>query len=139
MDPSMMDPSMMGGGGAPMGPGGGEASQINPQFMDSAAQMNDQGAFDTAAVASLLESPELSEVVSGYLPELETALDNLGRILLSLGMREDELKAELGKDTFVGIENNVRRVFKGLGGVIMKLNQNMVSTQDPIDDMVASA
>ena len=102
------------------------APQINPGYMGSAAELGDKGVFDTAAVSSLLEAPELAEIVSGYLPALEKALDNLGRIQLALAMREMDLKRELGKEAFSTLENNIRRVFKSLGNIIMKLNQNTV-------------
>ena len=146
MDPSMMgaapggalppggDPSMMGGSPAPppppmamMGPDGMNAQtlgeQVNPQFLDQAAQMQSGDIFDAAAVSSLAQSPAVKEMVGQYLPNLEKALDNLGRVLLTLWMQEPELKSEIGETTFADLEDNLRSTTKSMGDLVLKLSQ----------------
>ena len=98
--------------------------QINPQFMEQAGELNDAGAFDAAALASMSQNPSLKELVAGYLPNLEKSLDNLGRVLLTLWMDEVRIKDEIGDEAYIGIEDNLRSTFRGMGELILKINQN---------------
>ena len=111
------------GGMPPMGGAPQEMPPINPQFMDAAAALGDQGVFDSASAASVLQSPELSELVSGYLPGLQTALDHLGRILTAMTIQQPELVAEVGQEAYEDLRRKVRRVFRGLGDIVLKLDK----------------
>lgn len=131
-DPSMgSDPSMGGQQQGPpmamMGPDGpsaqGLGGEINPQFMGQAAQLQSDDIFDAAAVSSLAQSPAVKELVGQYLPNLEKALDNLARVLLTLWMQEPDLKAEIGDVAFADLEDNLRSTFKSLGDLVLKLSQ----------------
>lgn len=150
MDPSMggappqgapgMDPSM---GGPPpppqamMGPDGPSAqgieSEVNPQFLQQAAQLQSGDIFDAAAVSSLAQSPAVKELVGQYLPNLEKALDNLGRVLMSLWMQEPHLKEELGEQAFADVEDNLRSTLKNLGDLVLKLSQGAHSIKGQYD------
>jgi len=100
------------------------ASQINPQFLDQVGQLQSDDVFDAAAVASLAQTPMMKDLVSQYIPNLEKAIDNLGRVILTLWMQESELKQEIGEDTFSNLEDNLRITFKNLGDSVLKLNQS---------------
>ena len=117
-----MDPAMM-GGGMPMDPAMMGPPEINPQFMDAAATLNDQGVFDAAAAASVLQSPELIEIVSLYLPGLQKALDHLGRILLAISVKKQPLPQQLGEEEYSTLRKRIRRVFNTLGDIIIKLDK----------------
>ena len=141
MDPSMMgqpsmpsqDPSMVGAQQpqqppmAMMGEDGlsanNMAAQVNPQFLDQAAQLQSDDVFDAAAVSSLAQSPVVKEMIGQYLPNLEKALDNLGRVLLTLWMQETDLKTEIGETTFSNLEDNLRTTTKNMGDLVLKLSQ----------------
>jgi hypothetical protein len=99
-------------------------SQVNPQFIEQAGQLNDAGAFDAAALGSMAQTPQLKDLVSAYIPNLEKSLDNIGRVLLTLWMDESKLKEDIGDETFVALEDNLRTTFKGLGQLILRINQN---------------
>jgi hypothetical protein len=155
MDPSMMgaapgsalpmapadpfnDPSM--GAGAPppmamMGPDGPSAealeSQINPQFLEQAAALASGDVFDAAALSSLAQSPAVKELVGQYLPNLEKALDNLGRVLLSIWMQEPTLRGEVGEAAFADLEDNLQSTFKNLGDLVLKLSQSAHALRGP--------
>jgi hypothetical protein len=179
MDPSQMgmDPSMMGGGGAPgadpsmMGgmPGGAPGmdpsmggmqqpqqqqqqqqpsmammppdgpntmslpQEVNPQFLEQAAQLHSADMFDAAAVATLAQSPALHGVVGQYLPNLEKAVDNLARVLLTLWMQESDLKPQIGEQTFSGLEENLQSTFKGLGDLVLRLSRGVQAIKEPGD------
>ena len=121
-------------GGMPPGMGGmppemgGMPPEINPAFMNQAAGMG-QEAFDAASVAALLQSPELTEIAANYMPALEKALDNLGRILLSVQMNESILTDRVGLAQYTKLESGLSQVLKGLGALIIDLNEQMTATQ----------
>ena len=146
MDPSMGgmppggDPSMMGGGqpqppNAMMPPDGPNAmslpQEVNPQFLDQAAQLHSADMFDAAAVATLAQSPALHAIVGQYLPNLEKAIDNLGRVLLTLWMQEVDLKPEIGEQTFSGLEEAMQTTFKGLGELVLRLSRGVQAVKEP--------
>jgi hypothetical protein len=103
------------------------AEQINPEMVDQAQALNDEGVFDTAALAMLASSPILQDLVATYVPNLEKAIDNLGRILITLWLKEDETKENIGDEAFLSIEDKLRTVFKGLGEAVLTLSHNAMN------------
>ena len=108
-------------------------NQVNPQFLEQAGNLNDAGAFDAAALSSMAQTPALKDLVGAYVPNLEKSLDNIGRVLLSLWMDESKVKQDLGTETFISLEDNLRTVFKGLGDLVLKINQNTSVMRGPND------
>jgi len=107
--------------------------QVNPQFIEQAGQLNDAGTFDAAALSSMAQTPSLKEMVAGYLPNLEKSLDNLGRVLLTLWMDEVRIKGDIGDDAYISLEDNLRSTFRGMGDLILKINQNTLILRDQND------
>jgi hypothetical protein len=105
------------------------ADQINPDMVDMVEDFQGQDIFDTGAVSMLSSAPVLQEVVASYVPNLEKSLDNIGRILLTLWLQETEAKEQIGDEAYVSLEDQLRTVFKGLGDVILNINQNAVGSQ----------
>lgn len=97
-------------------------AQINPQFMDSAAALADDGVFDAAAVASLAQQKNLGALTRAYKPSLDKALDNLGRILLLFYIHGSDLKEQMGSDAYSDTEQKLRDTFKGLGDVMLNVD-----------------
>jgi len=147
MDPSQMAPQGQPQGQPPMDPSQGQPAmdpsqgqeppmaamteepspdnieaQINPQFLGSAAQLNDDNVFDAAAVASIAQQKNLGNLTQAYTPSLEKALDNLGRILLLFYVNESDLKESMGQDAYNDTEEKLRDTFKGLGDVMLNIN-----------------
>jgi mRNA-degrading endonuclease HigB of HigAB toxin-antitoxin module len=115
------------------------ASQINPEMIDQASELQDQGVFDTAAIAMLSGVSALQDAVANYVPNLETALDNLGRVLLTLQMKEPETKEAIGEESYVNLEDNLRSVFKSLGDAILLISHNAQSAQKNVQQHQTSA
>jgi hypothetical protein len=105
------------------------SQQINPGMMDQAADFQDQGMFDTAAIAMLAAAPVLQDIMASYVPNLEKGVDNLGRVLLTLWMKEKETKEAVGDEQFIALEDKIRTVFKTLGDVVLSLSHNAVNAQ----------
>lgn len=106
--------------------------QVNPQFLEQAGELNDTGVFDAAAIASMAQSPSFRDMVVDYVPTLERALDNLGRVLLTMWMQEAELKERIGDEDYSDLEDNVRAVFDGLGDLILQMNRNAIVMQEEV-------
>ena len=99
-------------------------SQINPQFLQSAGQLADDNVFDAAAVASIAQQKNLGALTQSYTPSLEKALDNLGRILLLFYVNETDLKEQMGNDAYNDTEEKLQDTFKGLGDVMLNVNND---------------
>lgn len=95
-------------------------TEVNPQFLQQAGALAPD-VFDVAAVATLVQSPELHSVVGQHLPHLEKAVDNLARILITLWMQESDLKTRVGEAEFDGIEQSLSTTFKSLGDIVLRL------------------
>jgi hypothetical protein len=109
------------------------AQQVNPEMVENVEQFQDQGMFDTAAIAMLAAAPVLQDIVSSYVPNLEKAVDNLGRVLLTLWMKEKETKEAVGDEQFISLEEKLRTVFKNMGDVVLALSHNAVNAQQEAD------
>jgi len=110
------------------------ADQINPELVEQAQGLHDQGAFDTAAIGMLASAPVLQDIVSAYVPNLEKAVDNLGRVLLTLWMKETETKEAIGDEAFISLEEKLRVVFKNLGDVVLELSHNAMNASDEAEN-----
>ena len=139
MDPGMGDPGMPSPAGQPpagaMMPADGPnahalGSEVNPQFLQQAGALQPD-VFDAAAVATLTQSPALHAVVGQYLPNLEKAVDNLARVLLTLWMQESDLRERVGESTFDGLEQNLSSVFKGMGDIVLRLARGVQGAKEP--------
>jgi hypothetical protein len=100
---------------------------INPQFLNAAADLQHQGVFDVASVATLLQSPALTELVASYLPALQKSLDSLGRIVIAIKVKAPDLKQEIGQEAYRALDNKLLLVFRGLGELIIRLNQHTLA------------
>jgi hypothetical protein len=142
MDPSM-DPAAQGidpATGQPMAPPlpmmGSEgpssmeiAQQINPTFLEQAAGMQDAGVFDVGALSELDRAAGATGVpIPAPLTEnsrdLAETVDDLGRTLLMLQLRQVDLQEQLSGDTYKELEQQVRNTFQGLGKLMLDLHQH---------------
>lgn len=111
------------------------AEQINPELVDQAAELQDGKVFDTAAIGMLASAPILQDIVSLYIPNLEKAIDNIGRIILTLWMKESDTKSTIGDDAYISLEDKLRTVFKNLGDVVLEVNRNALNAQPDADQV----
>jgi hypothetical protein len=97
--------------------------QLNPDFLGQAEALNDDQVFDAAAVASIVQMKNLSELATAYRPNLEKALDNLGRLRLQFSIKEPEFKKLIGNDEYTHTEQNLKSVFQSLGDAILDISR----------------
>ena len=138
--PPGMDPAA---GGMP--PGGVEEAQSAEMMaaqggpmMEEAAMLEDPEAFEATAIGAMATDSDLREAVASYIPNLEKAVDNLGRILLTLWMKEGELRAEIGEQDFTDLEKRLQTVFANLGALVLKINQTAMAAQEGSSDLQES-
>jgi hypothetical protein len=100
------------------------------QIMEEASRANDQMVLDSAMAATLLTDADMPQLTMEYLPKLETSLDSLGRILLTVQMKQKNLAEKIGLEEYAKLENSLKRVSAGLGDLIIRLkNASTVSTE----------
>jgi hypothetical protein len=99
------------------------AEQIAPQFLDQAIELDQDGVFDVAAVASLANVRSIRSLLQNYLPSLDNALDRLGRTLLLLYIKSKQIRERIGEEAYITMEQVVRDVFRMLGDAILTLEQ----------------
>jgi len=100
------------------------------QIMEEAARANDQLVLDSAMAATLLSDSNMPELTTEYLPKLETSLDSLGRVLLTIQMKQSDLSERIGLEEYAKLENSLKRVSAGLGDLIIRLkNASTIATE----------
>lgn len=116
-----MSPEEAGAGGMPV---------EEPGMMESAMQLEDPDMFDTAAIASLAQSNNFDNTVSGFLPALRTSLDALGRMLTEVRMKAPILRERIGDGSYNEIRDQLESLFEGLGEAILRVNAIVASDEN---------
>ena len=133
MDPSQqmaMDPSQQ----MAMDPSQGMGIPVEQQMvMEQAAQLQDQNILDASIASVLLEEAGLGELTTEYLPSLVDALDSLGRILLTVQMKDYELSEQVGPDEYTRLQKSLLKVFSGLGDIVLRLEEARKIPQEGAD------
>lgn len=105
------------------------AQQINPEFLEQAAGMQDAGVFDVGVLSELERAAGTSGVpnpapLTENSRDLAETVDDLGRTLLMLQLRQVDLQEQLSGDTYKELEQQVRNTFQGLGKLMLDLHQH---------------
>ena len=117
----------------PQGPGAMEmANSAEPMMADAAGvaeKLKSPETFEATAIGAMAADSDLRSSVTDYMPTLEEALDNLGRILFTFWLEEDKLRKEMGEEDF---ESQLLTVFNNLGDLVLKINRTAmpVKSQD---------
>ena len=119
MDPNMMPPPGMGPNMMPPPPPPGGMPPETTQTMEAAMGTGSQEAFDSAVAGSLLQEDPFNESLATELPNIESAMDSIAKILVTLQLRNSELKEQMGEEDFFQLETNMRKVLGGLGDIIL--------------------
>lgn len=128
--PSMYDPPRPLGQMENMytGPSGLPGEPPSTPSMDTelamqAAQLGQQTVFDHSMLGSLAQISDVSELINQYLPDLEAALDKLGRLLFLYWWHQDQFKENFGITQMRDLEDQLRNVFKSFGELVLDLKQ----------------
>lgn len=118
------------------GPAATELANMAEGPMDAAAKLKDPEAFEATAIGAMAADSSLRESVADYMPTLEEALDNLGRILFTMWLQEAALQEEMGDEAYTDVESQLLTVFQNLGSLILKINQTAMPVK-PEDEEIA--
>lgn len=96
---------------------------------------------DAGAIATVAAAPIFQDITSVYAPQLEKSLDNLGRVLLTLWIKERETKQNIGDAATIQLEEKLRTMFKSMGELVLQLNrysaaQSPTETQTQLQQQV---
>lgn len=103
----------------------GETS-LNGSFMpavNSAMQLGDGQVLEATVISQLLQVPNLFEYITEYLPEIQNAVDKLGRLLFLSRVKIDQLAGPLDSDSVFALIAKVKSVYRQLGDSCTKLEE----------------
>ena len=107
------------------GPG---KSNFLPNVKNS-LESGDAQTVESTVISELLQSPELNSYISEYLPEIEEAIDKLGRILFLSRVHINVLSEKNDPDGIFGFLAALKNVYRTLGDTYLKLQQLTTNVQ----------
>ena len=104
---------------------------LNPmQLYDLSKQRGIGSLFEHGIVGELVKTYDATALVQNYMPDLETALDRIGRIIFLYYWKPEDFAASYGSDDQSGLENKLLSNFKALGEMTIELLQKAKSQQE---------
>lgn len=85
--------------------------------------------FEHGVVGSLVQTYDSIALIERYLPDLETALDCLGRILFLFYWKPEDFSQAYGSDDMAQMENKLLSNFKSFGDLVLDLLKKSNQTQ----------
>ena len=97
--------------------------QMNGANIQKALDSGDKQIADAMVISELLQSPDLFGVIAEYLPDINEAVDRLGRVLFMSRVRMDQLVKASGNESAMSTIASVKAVYRNLGDNLVKLEQ----------------
>lgn len=110
-------------GVAPVEPGDTSLGGAFMPTLNAAAQLGDGQVLEATILSQLLQEPDLNSLIMEYLPEIQTAVDRLGRILFLSRVRIDQLASPMDSDAVFGFIAQVKGVYRTLGDAVLRLEE----------------
>lgn len=99
----------------------------------AAAQTGDGQIMESSVISELLQCPDLYTYIQEYLPDIEEAIDKLGRILFLARVHINVLAEQNDPDGIFAFLAALKNVYRTLGDTLIKLQQlsnNVPTKQD---------
>lgn len=96
---------------------------MDQRNIKAAIDSGDKQVSDAMIISELLQTPDLFGLISEYTPEIEEAVDRLGRILFLSRVRMDQLVQASGSESAMSTIASVKAVYRNLGDNLVKLEQ----------------
>ena len=99
---------------------------LNGSFMpntQSAIQTGDPQTVEATIISELLQCPDLYELISEYLPDIEAALDKLGRTLFLTRIHINQLAGSNDTESIFAFLSQLKNTYKMLGSNYIKLKE----------------
>jgi len=94
--------------------------------LQDAAGLNDSQVLEATVIAQLLQVPDLWEHIEEYLPELDMAVDKLGRTLFLTRVKLDQMSKGMDSESVFAIIAQIKNVYKMLGDCVSKLKTTVI-------------
>jgi hypothetical protein len=110
------------------------AEQVGPQgsfipAVQKATEVGDSQTVEASILSQLLQVPDLHEQIEEYLPDIEEAVDRLGRILFLSRLNITTLAESLGPDAVFALLAQMKSVYRMLGENVTKLKQTIQTSR----------
>lgn len=105
---------------------------MNGAFMPSlrqATQLGDSQVVEATVISELLQTPDMFAQIGEYLPDIEEAVDKLGRILFMTRVHIDQLANNIDSDSVFSLLAQVKGVYRMLGDNMLRLKRIVVGAQ----------
>ena len=86
-----------------------------------ANQLGNPDVTGTAVILELLQNPYMYDLINEFLPEIETAIDRMGRLLLVVRLKISALSKTNSADEVFSFASQLRSVYKMMGETYLKL------------------
>ena len=105
-----------------------QADQVNKAgiftgAVNEAVDLGDPQMMEATILSQLLQSPDLFEVITEYLPDIQMAVDRLGRVLLLSRVKIDQLAESMDSDNVFALISKIKTVYKTLGDTACRLEE----------------
>ena len=84
-----------------------------------------QTVFDHGLLANLAITTDVASLVDKYIPDIQLAVDRLGRLLFLIWWRNDEFRNYFGLDKILNFEEEVKNNFNQLGSLVLKMKKKV--------------
>lgn len=91
--------------------------------MNAAAKTGDGQIMESTIISELLQCPDLYEYIQEYIPDIEEAIDKLGRILFLARVHINVLAEQNDPDGVFAFLAALKNVYRTLGDTLIKLQQ----------------
>ena len=78
--------------------------------------------FEHGAVKEIIKTYDVGMMINNFLPDLESALDRMGRILILIHWKPSEVAELYGVDDTMTLEDNILNGFLNLGEIVLDLD-----------------
>lgn len=96
---------------------------MDQKNIQQAVDSGDKQVSDAMILSELLQTPDLFGLISEYTPDIEEAVDRLGRILFLSRVRMNQLVQTSGSESALSTIASVKSVYRSLGDNLVKLEQ----------------
>lgn len=104
---------------------GADAQGAFAKNVRSAVETQDPQTVESTIISELIQATNMTDLVREYLPDIQEAIDKLGRTLFLSRLNMDQLSASQNASELLGFISNIRNVYRLLGDNYIKL-QRMV-------------
>lgn len=102
------------------------STSLNGSFMPAVSAANELGdgqVLEATVMSQLLQVPDLFEYIGEYLPDIQNAVDKLGRLLFLSRVKIDQLATPLDSDSVFALIARIKGVYRQLGDTCTKLEE----------------